>query len=107
MDDSAEGRFFHALLKIGGNYMLKEYAWRDSTWQFEESEAPDGAVELTATTEEPEPEPEPEPVTEIEADLDAEAEVETVAEPEPEPDAKAKKPANKSRSPRNKAQGND
>lgn len=111
MDDSAEGRFFHALLKIGGNYMLKEYAWRDSTWQFEESEAPDGAIELTATTEEPElepePEPEPEPVTEIEADLDAEAEVETVAEPEPEPDAKAKKPANKSRSPRNKAQGND
>lgn len=87
MDDRAEGRFFHALLQIGRNFMLKEYAWRGATWQFDESDAPDGAVELTAAPEEQEPEPEP--------------------EPEPEVEAKAKKPVNKSRAPQNKADGND
>ena len=93
MDDRAEGRFFHALLQIGRNFMLKEYAWRDSTWQFDESEAPVGSVELTAAHEEPEPDPETEPEPE--------------PEPDPETEAKAKKPANKSRAPRNKADGND
>lgn len=75
--------------------MLKEYAWRGATWQFDESDAPDGAVELTAGPEEQEPEPEPE------------TEPEPEPEPEPEAEAKAKKPANKSRAPRNKADGND
>lgn len=103
MDDSAEGRFFHALLKIGGNYMLKEYAWRDSTWQFEESEAPADAVEVVDAPVEPEPYID----IEHEAETEPETEAEPVAEHEPEPDAKAKKPDNKSRSPRNKAQGND